>query len=146
MSICKVVSSVVEKRYLLWLMHSLGRIQLTFTLPHFVLQGQTCLLLHVYQDFLLLPPSPWWWIENLFLGVSSRKSSRSSQNWSISASSAWVVIAQTRIQHTVMLNSLPWKWTEIIVSFLRLHPSTVFWTLLLILRATLFLPWDSYPQ
>ena len=30
---------------------------------------------------------------------------------------------------TVILNDLPWKWTEIILLFLRLHPSTVFWTL-----------------
>ena len=27
-----------------------------------------------------------------------------------------------------MLNGLPWKQTEIILSFLRLHPSTAFWT------------------
>ena len=30
---------------------------------------------------------------------------------------------------TVILNGLPWKRTEIILSFLRLHPSTAFWTL-----------------
>ena len=28
--------------------------------------------------------------------------------------------------HTVILNGLPWKRTEIILSFLRLHPSTAF--------------------
>ena len=28
-----------------------------------------------------------------------------------------------------MLNSLPWKQTEIILSFLRLHPSSAFRTL-----------------
>ena len=28
-----------------------------------------------------------------------------------------------------MLNGLPWKWTEIIMLFLRLHPSTAFQTL-----------------
>ena len=47
---------------------------------------------------------------------------------------------------TVMLNGLPWQRTEIILSFLMLHPSTVFWTLLLIMRATLFLFQDSCPQ
>ena len=31
---------------------------------------------------------------------------------------------QTRI--ILILNGLPWKRTEIILSFLRLHPSTVF--------------------
>ena len=30
---------------------------------------------------------------------------------------------------TVILNGLPWKQTEIILSFLRLHPSTAFQTL-----------------
>ena len=29
---------------------------------------------------------------------------------------------------TVILNDLPWKWTEIILSFLRLHLSTALWT------------------
>ena len=29
-----------------------------------------------------------------------------------------------RLELTVILNGLPWKWTEIILSFLRLHPST----------------------
>ena len=36
-----------------------------------------------------------------------------------------------------MLNGLPWKGTEIILSFLRLHSSTAFWTLLLTIRATI---------
>ena len=40
---------------------------------------------------------------------------------------------------TVILNDLPWKWTEIILSLLRLHPSTAFQTLLLTMRATSFL-------
>ena len=39
---------------------------------------------------------------------------------------------------TVILNVLPWKRTEIILSFLRLHPSTAFLTLLLTMRG--FLP------
>ena len=29
----------------------------------------------------------------------------------------------------MILNGLPWKRTEIILSFLRLHPNTAFWTL-----------------
>ena len=62
-----------------------------------------------------------------FLGVSSRRSCRSSQNPSTSASSALMVGAQTWI--TVILNGLPWKWTEIILLFLRLPPSIAFWTL-----------------
>ena len=30
----------------------------------------------------------------------------------------------------MILNGLPWKRTEIILSFMRLHPSTAFWTLM----------------
>ena len=41
---------------------------------------------------------------------------------------------------------LSWKRTEIILSFLRLHPSTAFQTLLLTMRATPFLLRDSCPQ
>ena len=29
---------------------------------------------------------------------------------------------------TVILNGLPWKQTDIILSFLKLHASTAFWT------------------
>ena len=58
MSMCKAISCVDEKGYLLWLVYSLGRIQLSFALLHFVLQGQICLLLQVYLDFLLLHSNP----------------------------------------------------------------------------------------
>ena len=47
MSMCKVVSCVVEKGYLLSLEHPLGRIQLTFALLHFVL------LLACYSRYIL---------------------------------------------------------------------------------------------
>ena len=40
---------------------------------------------------------------------------------------------------------MSWKWTEIILSFLRLHPGTAFWTLLLTMMATPFLLRDSCP-
>ena len=59
-------------------------------------------------------------------------------------SSAFVVGAQTWI--TVILNGLSWKQAEIILSFLRLHPSTAFWTLLLTMMATPFLLRDSCPE
>ena len=38
-----------------------------------------------------------------------------------------------------MLNGLPWKWTKIILSFLRLYPSTAFQTPLLTVRTIPFL-------
>ena len=62
-----------------------------------------------------------------FGGISSRMSCGSLQNHSTSASSALLVEVYTWI--TVILNGLPWKQTEIILLFLRLHPSTAFWTL-----------------
>ena len=85
-------------------------------------------------DFLLLHSSPLWWKGHPFFGVSFRRPCRSSQNHSTSASLALMVGAQTWI--TEILNGLPWKWTEIILSFLRLHLSTAFRTLV---------DYDSYP-
>ena len=61
-----------------------------------------------------------------------------------SASSAFLDRAKTWV--TVILNALPWKLTEIILSFLRLHPSTAFWTLLLTMMATPFFLRDSWLQ
>ena len=49
-------------------------------------------------------------------------------------------------QLTEMVNGFLWKQTEIILSFLRLHPSTVFQVLLLTVRATPFFLRDSCPQ
>ena len=54
MSMCRVVSCVVERGCLLWPVLSLDKTLLVFTLLNFVLQGQTCLLLQVFCDFLLL--------------------------------------------------------------------------------------------
>ena len=45
-----------------------------------------------------------------------------------------------------MLNGLPWKATEIILSFLRLQPGTAFLTLCLTMRATPFILRDSCPH
>ena len=58
---CRVVICVVGKGYLLWPVHSLGKTLLTFALLHFVLHAQTCLLLQLSLDFLLLHSSPLWW-------------------------------------------------------------------------------------
>ena len=114
MSMCRVFSYIVGRGYFLWPVHSLGKTLLAFALLHFALQGQICLLFQVSPDFLLLHSSPLWW-KDIFFGVSSRRSCRSSQNCSTSASLALVFGAYTWI--TVILNGLPWKWTEIILSF-----------------------------
>ena len=110
-------------------MHSLGKILLAFALLYFVFQGQTCLFFQVFLDFLLLHSNTLWWTGHLFFffGISSRRSSRSSQNWSTSASLTLLAGAYTWV--TVMLNDLPSKWAKIILSFLRLYQSIAFWTL-----------------
>ena len=79
-----------------------------------------------------------------FYGVSSRRSCRSSQKHSTSVSSTLLVRVKSWI--TVILNALPWKRTVIILSFLRLHPSTAFQILLLNMMASPFLLRDSCPQ
>ena len=66
MSRCRVFSCIVGRGRLLWLVHSLGKILLAFALLHFVLQGQICLLLQVFLDFLLLHSSPLKWKGHLF--------------------------------------------------------------------------------
>ena len=66
MSMCRVFSCVVGRGCLLWPVHSLGKTLFAFSQLHFVLQGQTCLLLQVSLDFLPLHFNPLWWIRHLF--------------------------------------------------------------------------------
>ena len=136
MSMCRVFSCVVGRGCLLWPVRSLGKTLLDFVLLHFVLQGQICLLLQVSLDFLLLHSSPLWWKGHLF----------------------WVLVLEGLIGllRTIQLQLLQHYWSghrvgllcywmvclgngQIILSFLRLHPSTAFWTLLLTMMATPFL-------
>ena len=58
MSMCRVLSCVVRRRCLLWPVHFLGKTLLVFALLYSILQGQICLLLQVFFDFLLLHSSP----------------------------------------------------------------------------------------
>ena len=57
MSMCRVFSCVLGRGCLLWLVHSLGKTILAFTVLHSVLQGKICQLLQVFLDFLLLHSS-----------------------------------------------------------------------------------------
>ena len=66
MSMCRVFSCVVGRRCLLWPVCSFDKTLLAFALLNFVFQGQTCLLLQVSLDFLLLHSSPLWWKGHLF--------------------------------------------------------------------------------
>ena len=120
---------------------------LVFVLLHFVLQGQTCLFLQVSLEFLLLHSNPPCRKGHLsfflffFLVFILEALVGLHRNRSASASSALLVGAQTWI--AVILYGLPWKRTKIILSFLRLHPSIAFQTLLLTVRVTSFLLRDS---
>ena len=100
--------------------------ELAFALLHSILQGQIYLLLQVFLDVLLLHSSPLWWKAHLF----------------------WVLVLKSfvGVHRTIQLQLLQrywlghrlgllWYWMvccenkQIILSFLRLHPSTAFWTL-----------------
>ena len=144
MSMCRVISCVVGRGCLLRPVHSLSKTLLAFALLHSVLQGQICLLFQASLDFLLLRSSPLWWKGHLFL-VSVPEG----------------LLGLHRTIHVQLLQpywlghrlGLLWYWMvclgneqEIILSFLRLHSSTAFWTLLLIMRDTPFLLRDSWPQ
>ena len=118
---------VLLEECLLWPVCSLDKTPIAFAVLHFVLQEQTCLLLQVSPDFLLLHSNPLWWKGHLFLVlvleelVDLQTEPVHFSFFSISRG------AQTWI--TVMLNGLPSKQTEIILSFLTLHPRTAFQTL-----------------
>ena len=66
MSMCRAFSCVVGRGCLLWPVRSLGRTLSAFALLHSVLQAQTCLLLQMFPDYLLLHSSPLWWKRHLF--------------------------------------------------------------------------------
>ena len=66
MSMCRVFSCVIGRTCLLWPVRSLGKTLFPFALLHSVFQGQICLLLQVFLDFLLLHSSPLKWKGHLF--------------------------------------------------------------------------------
>ena len=63
---CRVISCIVRRGCLLWPVCSLGKTLLVYALLHFLLQGQTCLLLQLSLDFLFLHSSLLSWKEHLF--------------------------------------------------------------------------------
>ena len=63
---CVVFSYVVGRGCLLWPVRSLGKTLLAFALLHSIFQGQICLSLQVFLDFLLLYTSPLQWKGHLF--------------------------------------------------------------------------------
>ena len=124
-------------------MHSLGKTLLAFPLLHFVLQSQICLLLQVSFDFLLLhlalsdEEDIFFGVLEGLVGLHGTVQLQLLQHYRLGHRQTWI---------TVILNVLPWKRTEIILSFLRLLPSTAFQTLLFTMLATPFLLRDYGPQ
>ena len=118
--------------------------KLCWPLPaSFCIEGQTCLLVQVSLDFLLLHSNPLWWKGHLFLvlvleGLVGLQ--RTSQ------------LQLLRHQWLVNRLGLLWGWMVRFGNKLRLFYR--FWdctqvlhlTLLLFMRARPFLPWDSCPQ
>ena len=116
----------------------LAKLLLVFALLHSIFQGQICLLLQVFLDFLLLHSSPllrkghlfWVLVLKGLVGLHRTIQLQLLQCY-------WLGHRLGLLDYLVILNDLPWKRTEIILSFLRLHPITAFWTLLLTMMATL---------
>ena len=143
MSMCRVVPYVVGRKCLLWPVCSLGKTLLAFDLLHILLRGQTCLLLQVSLDFLLLHSSPLWWKGHLsfVLVLAGLVGLHRSFNFSFFSITGWGIDLDY-----CDIEWFAWKRTGIILSFLRLYPSTAFWTLLLTMRATPCLLRNSCPQ
>ena len=66
MSMCRVFSCAIGRGCLLWPVHFLGNTLLVFALLHSAFQGQICLLLQVFLDFILLHSSLLEWKGHLF--------------------------------------------------------------------------------
>ena len=142
MSMCRVFSCLVRGGCLLWPCVLLEKLLLSFALLHSVRQGQICCYSRCFLIFYFCTPVPYNEKDIFF----------------------WVLVLQGLgdLHRTIQLQLLQHYWwghllglpciewfalemTEIILSFLRLHPSTSFPTLLLNVMATPFLLRDSCP-
>ena len=114
MSMGRVVSCVVGRGCLLWLVHSLGKTLLAFPLFHFVLQGQTCLLLQVSLDFLLLHCSPLWWKVHPFLEKTLKNSldSKEIKLVDLKRNQSWIFIGRTDAEAETPIHWSTW-WEEL---------------------------------
>ena len=143
MSMCRVFSCVVGRGCLLWPARSLGNTLLALALLHSVFQGQIFLLL---LDFLLLHYRPLKWKGHLFgkLVLKCLVGHHRTINLQL-------------LQHYWSAHRIELLWYCVVCLgngerfflfffFLRLHPSTAFWILLLPISATPFILRDSFPQ
>ena len=104
-------------------MCSLDKILLAFARLHFVLQSQTwCYSRYLLTSYfcILIPYDE----KDMFLVLVLCLVGLHRTNQLQLLRHQW--LGQTWIP--VMLNNFPWKWTETILSFLRLQPSTVCWS------------------
>ena len=134
-SMWRVVSCVVGRECLLWLVCSLAKTLLVFAC--FILYSKTklaCYSRYFLTSYICIPvPYDEKDIFFFFFGVSSRRSCSLSQNHSTSAS---LVVGAD-------LDCCDFEWFALemvcLLSFLRLPPTTAFQPLLLTRRATPFL-------
>ena len=138
MSLCRAVSCVVGRGCSLWPGCSLGKTLLAFALLHFVLQGQTCLLLQVSLDSTFAFQSPMMKRTSFFGVMKAYKAFIEPFNFSFFSISAWGIgldYCDIECFALGMTRDHFWDCTQV------LH----FW-LLLTVRATPFLLRDSCPQ
>ena len=126
MSVCRVFSCVVGRGCFLWPVHSLGKTLLAFGLLRFILPTPKLPVTPRVSWLLLLHSNPLWWKGHLLLVL--------------------VVEGLVGLHRTIQLQplwhywsghrlGLLWYWMvclgnkQVILSFLRLHPSTAFRTL-----------------
>ena len=139
-ALCRVFSLVLLKKlcYEQWIL--LAKL-LAFDLLHLAKAKFACYFRHLLSSYFCIPVP---YNENdIFWGVSSRRSCRSSQKRSTSASLALLLGHRFGLWWYYMV-SLGNEQRSF--SLLRLHPSNVFWMLLLIVMATEFLLRNSCPQ
>ena len=130
MSICRVISWIVGNGCFLWPACSPDKTLLAFAL-HFVIQGPPCLLFWVSLDFLLLHSSPLWWKIYIFLVLVLEDTVGLHRTIQLQlmpqpffSNSGWGIDLDYCVVEWFALET-----TEIILSFLRLHPNTAFQTL-----------------
>ena len=114
MFMCRVFSCAVGRWCLLWPFCSPGKTLLAFSLAHFILQSQICLLLQLSLDFLLLHSSPYN-EKDIFFVCLVLEGLIGHHRTVKPASLALVVGEKTWI--TVILSRLPWKWTDLSIIF-----------------------------
>ena len=115
MSVCRVISWVVGKGYLLWPMCSLDKTLLTFALLHFILQGQICLVFWYLLTSYFCIPIPYEEKNIFFLCCSLHRTCQLQllqHQWlghRLGLLWCWMVCLETNWNHSVIFEIAP-KW------------------------------------